>query len=1006
MPIAGTRYLRPGAYIGQIVRPNPAGLPDLPRLPILVGKGSRLARGRNLPLLRSFIVDETLAFTPVPPYRADLAFSCNKDKEDPDVRLVDDLGTEVLKNQWQFVDADTIEVDPTVYDANRTYTIDYQSSERTPLDPIPVDDIRGATRVSLSTDQDEFNEYEHFYIPLTMAAAGQAAGVLAPTVTNGAAIGAPVADGGNAGALVVAHDATSAYTHAYSRTYTIVCTARVIAPGASTAEFRWSSSPASGGNANDHHNPLDPSKTARWRVFAHDQAVADVASHTLEYGLVFNTDMTGDVDPEPGDQWTFTVQAAPRMEIDRRHLLSNQYVDLGTVAANTGNTGTGSGTVNVVTSNFVGDFVRDYEIECVASAGVTPNRTATLVVSAVGEAAENASVSFNLSEAIPSTLSTSLPGGVVVDWSFGAANFAAGTDSAVPVQPVRGDVFNLTVSPPRLFAKVKDDRSYVVRVTQITDLSPGVSLTGTFLTDTLEGGFGSFTALIGSYVNVTGSTTGLPDDVRLHARNIATAFGDNNYTVGDQFSFDITNDDVIDWSLVERKTETIASADWRFDPMGNVTGVINTWYVLLERVPERIITVNDGSVALTYTQVTGTGYIYVTAQPLTNTTVVYEWRAAEPTPGQTYYLTANYVRTSDLFNTPILVRTEEEARTLLAPMTGANDLLIGAEAAFHYGPNGIYVVQVEDADGNDVYEDADYRTAIAASELTSQGTDLIVLNRWSVLGEVLTSINKMNDPVEGKFRLGWIGAPQNTVVGDPDTAGSLIFTAQKTLAVHGEVQTHGTRILIGSTWAKRTIKLDSGQTQQVTLDGSFIAALIAGMYASFAAPWQTGMHQTFGFFDEIEIHSEAEDLALGGSQILYFSDLGGVFRLEEDFTTDNFAEQYRYINTMVTQHYMSRFVKREVDTAIGLVPPSSGEGADIVKGLVVVALRKAEANGIIAQYRNADGSPRSLNPDKDVIAYADPGNSTRAQFRYTFFLRYILKTAIGLYTTDGAPFDT
>lgn len=1007
MPIAGTSYLRPGVYIGQVIRPAPSGLPDLPRLPILVGKGNRLARGRNLPMLRSFVIDEAMAFTPVPPYRAVLEYASNRDKEDPRVQLVDDLGAEILKSKWFFVDSTTIEVHPSVYDSNRTYTLDYQASARTPLDPIPVNDIRGEVRCSVSTDQDEFVEHTHFHLPVTMEAAGQDPGVLEGIAANPTTIFAITAAGGNTSVATLSHGANTEYTHEYSRSYTIVCTASVPGVGTSVADFRWSSTPVSGGNNSLPHVPLNPAATTRWNVFRHDQSVDDVITVTLEHGLTIELDMTGDVEFGVGDSWTFTAHAAPRMEIDQRHLGTNQYLDLGTLTADPDNIGTASGAVNVVTSNFTGTNVRNYEIECIATAGVTPNRTASLMVSSYGEDGEIVAATFSLQEAVPASLSTTLAGGVVVDWSFGVGNFDDGTNAAVPVQPVRGDVFTLRVSPPRLFAKVKDDRSYTFQITAVDDLAPGTRLTGIFLTDTPEGKFGSFTAIRNGYLNVASSTTGLPDDVRIRARNISTTFASNLYEVGDQFSFTITNDDVIDWSLVERKTEVLAPASWRFDPSGRITGTLNTWYALLARVPETIITINNGTTTVDALQVAGTGYLYLSAQPVANVTVVYEWRGPEPSPGQPYYLTGNYIRTSDLYNEPILVRSTEEARTLLAPMNSANDLLIGAEAALYSQPAGIYVIQVADADGDLVYEDADYRTAILASEQTALGTDLIILNRWAVLGDALSSVNRMNSPTERKRRLLWVGAPIGTAVGTAETVGSLVYTAQQTLAVYGESDAHGTRILHASNSNVYTIRLDSGQTQQVTLDGSFMSALLAGMVAAFDASWETVMRKTFGFFDSITTYSEANDRILGASQIIYFKDLGaGTFRVEEDFTTDNFSPQFRTINCMTTQHYMSRFVEKDVDSAIGIVPPSKGEGADIVQGLVASAMRKALAQGIIASYQNADGSQRAFDPTSDVIAFSDPGDDNRVQFRFTYYMRKILKVAIGLYTTDGASFNT
>jgi len=255
-------YLRPGAYVGAQITPDPGSLPDLPRLPAVIGRGSRLAKVRNTEIIRSFVYEEELTFTPVVPYRAVLAHNADQDRENELVELVDDLGTSVAKTKWQFVDSLTIEMDPTVYDINRTYYLDYQSVDRDVQDPIPVDDIRGSIIVGSDTDMDEFVENSDFFIPVTMAAEGQDAGVLEATLVGddrAVKFGDITATLDDLSLGTIAHAADTAYTHPYSRAYSLVCTAIDEAvPTVRTYTFRWSSTPLSGGNSSLPNNPLDP----------------------------------------------------------------------------------------------------------------------------------------------------------------------------------------------------------------------------------------------------------------------------------------------------------------------------------------------------------------------------------------------------------------------------------------------------------------------------------------------------------------------------------------------------------------------------------------------------------------------------------------------------------------------------------------------------------------------------------------------------------------------------
>jgi len=166
------RYLKPAAYIGQLITPNGGTLTGNPRIPLYVGKGSRYMLARNSAIRRSFVYEEQLVFPLVAPFEASLDFQSNGDKTR--ARIYTSGGTEVPQSRWVFqtdvVANDQILIKETEYDANLTYYIEYQSVERDVQDPIPYEDIHRVRKVSVNVDQEEFEEFVDFYLPTTIVA--------------------------------------------------------------------------------------------------------------------------------------------------------------------------------------------------------------------------------------------------------------------------------------------------------------------------------------------------------------------------------------------------------------------------------------------------------------------------------------------------------------------------------------------------------------------------------------------------------------------------------------------------------------------------------------------------------------------------------------------------------------------------------------------------------------------------------------------------------------------
>lgn len=1120
--LVATRYVPPGAYIGQLILPAPSALPNEARVPCYVGIGSRLARGSNLPIRRSYVSGELLTFSTLAPHLASITYPSDGDQSV--ARLFRGDGTEVRRDQWSFqkVGDDYLQVllNTEEYTATTVYRLDYQSTSRDVLDPVPVADLRTIEAVGTNVDQPEFTEFTHFVIDTDLTTPAADTGNANPD----GSVEAPAADVGNTGTGTVTQAGSSDYTHLYTRYYTVgidsvtdgvqptgsittdiqanfsdgetftlddgvnpattfefdvtgtntpaVGNVEIDISGDTTADdvkttiigavtgvgssllitatdggastvtlthdrfiaannaithtvaaggwavvgmasgvarsvgLSWNAQPISPGNAAAAPVPLHSGMTDPVLTVT-DTLGEDVVTQALEYGIVLSVDFLSIASAfDAGDTWTFNGLGGGLIEENARYSNTNQFAEA-SIAADSGNTGTGDVAVST-TTDYTGEYNTTYSFEVTAIAGSSPSRTATIRWAEHGDRL-GAEGLLSLDETVATTLTdVALAQGIELDFDFGATNF------------VVGDKWVLTALAPQLRYAGKDNRAYTLTLSGATNAAAGEgAIAGAFTTDTPEGSFGTFTAsgnaLLPSNPSWAGGHFELPDKVLLAARNLfsgpTTSAQGNQHAVSDIYTMAATNEETINWSLQENVTETIEADEIRTDVNGFVTGTPNTKYIILSNVPdeiESVIKTSDSS-AVSYVWIADTQYLTLTADPGSALEVKYTYRSAEPDPGQLYYLTANFVRPDELYNTPLLVSDKQSGRDLLAPASADNHLYIMNEIAFDNGVPGAYYVQVKDPDADGVYTNADYKAAIDASESPSRITDLVVLSNFGSLGDAMASVTRMNDPFERRERMLWVGAPIGTPVGDVDTADTLIYLSKRTLQVYGNSPAHGTRVLVAATTATREIRLDDQSTLEVTLDGSFVAGATAALVASFQDPGQTILRKNLAGFKTVETYGDLESATnarLGGNNVVFFTQQGtGVFRIEEDITVDTFAEDFHLINNMTQKSFVTRYVRSEVDTnLVSVVVPSAEAGSALVKGFVVSSLKTLVTRGIIGQYQDEDGNERPLNPDSDVVVFRDSSDSTLYHFFYAYYLRNSIKRLFGLFTVNTNDF--
>lgn len=1122
--LVATRYVPPGSYIGQLITPRPGQVAPEARLPCFIGRGSRLALGTNIPIVRSYIFAEALTFSTTAPFVATTDY--NGDGDQQNARLFKADGTEVRRDQWSFQDTgggtnNQVLINTEVYDASASYSLDYQSTSRVVTDTIPVEDLREVVNLGNQVDKPQYVEYEHFFIETAVSA-------VTPGTSNAndePSVSTITADGGNTGGGDPTFASASAYSHDYTRSYNVEVTANTVgvkATGSITAiaganlidgevfvlndgvnaattfEFNtgtptagnvlvsytagdadtvvaasiqtaingvgstllitaaapvgavvnleadnfgtaanqtitetvvnggfsvsgmssgaarvvacdWNAEAVSPGNAADYDNPLNAAGTKP--SFTASDDVAGSKTPLLEHGLRLEFDF-GATTTAPfavGDIWTFWANGPGLFEPDIRHSNTNQFATIDAPVADAGNTGTsGTGVSVATTAAFTGTYNASYKLQVTAQTNTVPGtRTVTFIW---GEAGDHVGINgtFTADEATPASLTQTLSKGVIldIDYPTGAGNFAV------------GDLFTVSAKAPRQLYQSKDSRTYTFTVASATNAAAGEGyVSGTYVTDTPEGGFGTFEAtgndkLVSDPDFEDGHFT-LQNNVLVAARNLfydALTSG-NQHAAADTQTFAATQAGTINWTLNSRTNETIEADEILTDVNGSVTGTPNTPYVILSYTPIEVNSVVKlvGSTPVTYTAIADTPYVTFVTDPGEAIVVNYDWRSAEPDPGQTYYLTAKFLRPAESYNTPTLILERQDGRNALAPASLDNHLYIMNELAWDNGVPGLYYVQVQDPDEDGVYTDADFNEAIIASEAPRRVTDIIVLSQWSSLGSALNSVTRMNDPFERRERLLWVGAPIGTPIGDAETPDSIVYTAKNTLQVFGNNPAHGTRIIVGSTEATKEIRLEDGTTVTATVDGSFIAGALASLAASFQDPGETVLRRTLGGFNTLETYGDIEDprnLTLGAGQVIFFTDQGGsVFRIEEDVTVDSFADDFKNINAMLQKQFVVKNIRTQVDGAlIGVVVPSAQAGIGLIKGFVVGAVNSLVTRGIVARFQDDAGNERTIDPDADVVVFRDDTDPTLYHFFFAFWCKSTVKRILGLYSVNSNDF--
>jgi hypothetical protein len=275
-----------------------------------------------------------------------------------------------------------------------------------------------------------------------------------------------------------------------------------------------------------------------------------------------------------------------------------------------------------------------------------------------------------------------------------------------------------------MFYQAKDDRE--IRFDVSTVVIPGADesiVNMSYATGTQEGGYGAVSAemnlLTGANARI--GEIVLPDNVSLYVRNMIRGnINDSSYAALDKFTSSITSTEFIDWSLTQLAEEVRETTAFSTDVTGASTGTVGAKFAIVSNIYSAgsvVVVDADTGAPVGFFEVPGTRYVGFTGNPTAAVRISYEFRGAEPTPGQLYYISAKYKRPTEMYNKPTLLLDPAEGRRFLAPAEVDNHLYIMNELAFKNNAPGIYVTQPLDADGDGIITPVDVQESLKLMSL-------------------------------------------------------------------------------------------------------------------------------------------------------------------------------------------------------------------------------------------------------------------------------------------------
>lgn len=384
----------------------------------------------------------------------------------------------------------------------------------------------------------------------------------------------------------------------------------------------------------------------------------------------------------------------------------------------------------------------------------------------------------------------------------------------------------------------------------------------------------------------------------------------------------------------------------------------------------------------------------------------------QPAVGSVYFVTYDYVRPVTDYNTPVRVYSEDQLFAQVGELAADNPLAISGQIAFENDAPSIFVVQVQDADGDGAYSIADFQNAINNGLDNSSITEVAALDtRLDVQTALLNQVVNQSSITEKKYRRGWLGMARDTEIGDVDTADTLVFRAKRTLQVAADSPGRGRFVLAGPPNVSRTLTLPDGTQPLINLDSTYLAVAVAARHTSFTSVATSLLRKLITGFDldSFQTYLNAERDMLASSGVTVVSNDAGRLILLDPITTEvggGGLIEFSEISAGAQKDNAVRAVTQAVDSnLVGVVPEDLTDFILDIKTVIATTLTSLIGSGAIGPFRDNSGNTRSISYASDIQVFQSSTDPTRFDFRFWFMLRYPAKRMFGQYSVDNPFFS-
>lgn len=381
-----------------------------------------------------------------------------------------------------------------------------------------------------------------------------------------------------------------------------------------------------------------------------------------------------------------------------------------------------------------------------------------------------------------------------------------------------------------------------------------------------------------------------------------------------------------------------------------------------------------------------------------------------PAQGETYYVSYRAKRPDTDFNTPILTTSLDQLVLQAGPVSSTNALALAGQIAYEQEPPFVYIIQVKNTGSGQAAQDNDYITALQGAELNPDLTDIVVLGHPTltaggekplVRAALRDHITQQSSLLNKAERMGWFGMPVGTTTGDGVTAGTFVYVATQELQVAADSPGRGRFVLTGPSYIKKTFRFPDGTSKQITLDGTYLAAGVASLEASFLSASEGLLRKEVVGLDVVETVARGNRDFMANNGVNLVISTAGRNLLFDPVTTDTTSAEFREINVMAQKDNVTKRVRKQLDdTVVGVVPDDLAQFIFEVKSQIATQLNSAIADGTIAPFQNDDGTPRNINLSKDIIVSRRASDPTTYDFNFVFFTKFIAKRLFGTFSVQ------